>query len=183
MKNVVILHGTANTSKGNWFMWLKEQLERQNYHVWVPDLPHSEQPNIERYNHFLLSHAPWQFDEHTIIIGHSSGAVAILGLLQALPENTSIEKAILVGAFKDDLGRDDLKELFDEPFDFEKIKYRAKKFVFIHSDNDPHCPLEGAKFLVKKLNGELYVRPGEQHFSISAGGEKFKQFPFILSVI
>lgn len=183
MKHVIILHGTGGSSRGNWFPWLKNELEKQGYSVWVPDLPLANIPNSERYTQFILNNAPFPIDEQTIIIGHSSGSVAILGLLQSLPEHTQINKAILVGSFKDDLGRDDLKELFLQPFDYDLIKTHAKKFIFIHADNDPFCPLEGAKYLVKKLNGELHIRPGEQHFSISAGGEKFKQFPFILSVI
>ncbi len=71
------------------------------------------------------------------MIGHSSGAVAILGLLQALPENLKVKQIVLVGAFRSDLGREAFKELFEEPYDFEKIKRQAQKITLIHSDNDP----------------------------------------------
>jgi predicted alpha/beta hydrolase family esterase len=104
MKNALILHGTDSNSSANWFPWLKTELEAEGYAVWVPDLPHAEKPNIERYNKFLLSHTNWIFSEESIVIGHSSGAVAILGLLQSLPETVVVEKCFLVGSFKDDLG-------------------------------------------------------------------------------
>lgn len=165
MKNALILHGTDANSSANWFPWLKNELEERGYQVWVPDLPHAEKPNIERYNDFLLANKEWEFTEESIIIGHSSGAVAILGLLQALPENIVVNKCFLVGSFKDDLGWESLKELFLKPFDFEKIKKQAKEFIFIHSDNDPYCPLEHAKYLAGTVGGKLILIPGAGHFS------------------
>lgn len=165
MKNVLILHGTGSDSKANWFPWLKSELLKKEYKVWVPDLPHAEKPNIERYNAFLFGNKDWVFDQDSFLIGHSSGAVAILGLLSELPEDTVVDTCILVGSFKDDLGWESLEELFEKPFDFEKIKKHAKRFVFIHSDNDPYCPLDHAKFLSEKLEGKLIIIKDQGHFS------------------
>lgn len=183
MKNALILHGTEGHSKENWFDWLKTELENNGYKVWVPDLPGADKPNIQRYNKFLFENKDWSFNKDTIIIGHSSGAVAILGLLQALPEKITVDTCYLVGAFKDNLNWDALNDLFLEPFDFELIKKKAKKFVFIHSDNDPYCPLEHAQYLSSKLDGELIVLPGQFHFSIGSAGEKYKEFPLLLDLI
>jgi predicted alpha/beta hydrolase family esterase len=177
----LVLHGTGNNSQGNWFPWLKRELEEKQWQVWVPDLPDSDYPNIKRYNRFLLNNKEWKFDKESVLIGHSAGAVAILGLLQVLPENVQVDTCYLIGAFKDDLGWDVLDGLFEESFDFEYIKARAKKFVFIHSDNDPYCPLEHARFLAQKLDGELIVKKGQKHFSFNTMGKKYKKFPFLLS--
>ncbi len=176
MKNALILHGTNGNSSENWFPWLKTELEKLEYEVWVPDLPQAEKPNIERYNKFILANKEWKFDSEAIIIGHSSGAVEVLGLLEALPENIVVNKCFLVGSFINDLGWDSLNELFLKPFDFEKIKKHAKEFIFIHSDNDPYCPLDHAKYLAEKLNSELIVEKGQGHFS----GKNVK-IPVILS--
>ena len=182
MKNAILLHGTKSSSKGNWLPWLKEKLEADGWKVWVPDLPGAEAPNAKRYNDFILS-SGYTFWGDTVMVGHSSGAVEILALLQALPEGAQIGTAILVGAFKDDLGRDDLKGLFEEPFDFEKIKSRAKKFILIHSDDDPFCPVEGAEYLANRLDGELVIEPGQKHFSIGTAGETYKEFPRLLEMV
>ncbi|MBW7944109.1 serine hydrolase family protein [Patescibacteria group bacterium] len=183
MKKALILHGTDGSSKENWFPWLKAELEKNGYQVWVPDLPHPEKPNIDRYNKHIFSLTSGQLDEETILIGHSSGAVAILGLLEALPDDVKVEAAYLVGSFKDDLGWEKLTELFARPFDFEKIKKKSKSFYFIHSDNDPYCPLDHARYLHTQLGGELIVLPGQQHFSIGTAGEVYRKFPYLLSIL
>lgn len=182
MKNALILHGTGNNPHGNWFPWLKDELEKKGYLVWVPNLPNSAKPNTKNYNDFILGNTRWSFNEKSILIGHSSGAVAMLGLLQELPEGTTVDTCIFVSAFKDNLGSEEFNGLFEKPFDFERIKTKAKKFIFIHSDNDPYCPLEHAKFLAKKLGGELIIKKGQGHFNLEHGPE-YKEFPFLLELV
>ena len=182
MKNALILHGTNNDSRANWLQWLKQHLEEKNWKVWVPDLPGADEPNPKVYNEFIFN-SGWEFNLGSALIGHSSGAVEILSLLQYLPEGVKVDKAILIGAFRDNLGMPELSKLFYEEFDFEKIKIKANKFIFVHSDNDPYCPLEHAKYLSKQLDGELIVKPGEAHFSISTAGEKYKEFPLVLDLL
>lgn len=165
MKNALILHGTNADSSQNWFPWLKKELQNLGYKVWVPDLPHAEKPNIDRYNKFILSNKEWEFDSGSIIIGHSSGAVEILGLLGELPDDIVVNKCFLIGSFINDLGWESLKELFIKSLDFDKIEKHSKEFIFIHSDNDPYCPLDHAEFLAKKLSGKLIIVKGAGHFS------------------
>lgn len=183
MQKALILHGTGASSKDNWFPWLKTQLELVGYKVWCPDLPHAEQPNIERYSQVLLHNPDFVIDENTILIGHSSGSVAILGLLQNLPANQKVKACYLVGSFKDNLGRSDLADLFITPFDFKNIKTKSKSWWFIHSDDDPYCPLAHAKYLHNQLGGELVVISGQKHFSVGTAGEKYREFPRLLELI
>ncbi len=182
MKQALILHGTDATPQSNWFTWLKDQLEQDGYNIWLPQLPNSDKPNAKTYTDFLLSSPDFTFTSDTIIVGHSSGAVEVLHLLQNLPENTKIKTTFLVSAFKDDLGWDALGGLFDEPFDFANIKTKAEKFVFFHSDNDPYCPIEHAKYLSEQVGGELIIKSGQGHFNTELG-EQYKAFPELLEVI
>lgn len=185
MKNALILHGNDDNSKSHWYQWLKTELEKADYSTWAPDLPQANNPNLTRYIEFIFANKDFQFNEETIIVGHSSGAVAILGLLQALPENISVHSVYLVGSFNQDLHVQGVhhEELFLIPFDFEKIKKRSKKFIFVHSDDDPYCPLEQAKDLAVKTDGELIILKGQKHFSISTAGEAYKQFPKLREII
>lgn len=117
------------------------------------------------------------------MIGHSSGAVAILGLLEALPTDNAVQACYLVGSFKNDLGWDSLKQLFVKPFDFEKIKSMSRLWYFLHSDNDPYCPLEHAKYLHNKIGGDLIILSGQKHFSVGTAGEQYRQCPYLYHLI
>lgn len=160
----------------------ERELEKKGYKVWVPDLPGANRPNIQKYIKFINENKDWKFNYETVIIGHSSGAVAALGILQSLPEGVVIEKAVLVAAFKDSLNWDALEDLFLEPFDFETIKKHCKKFIFVHSDNDPYIPLDQAKYLTEQLGGELIVKEGHGHFNIESNPE-FVKLPFLLGLL
>lgn len=182
MKNAIILHGTDATSQDNWFPWLKSSLEENGWQVWAPDLPGANRPNIKKYNEFITSQESFRPDSETVMIGHSSGAVAVLGLLQSLPDEIIVERAILVGAFSNDLGWNKLSELFDPQLDYKKIKKQVKEIIFIHSDNDPYIPLEQPEKMADALGAELIVLKGQKHFSASMD-PKYTKFPYLLEVI
>jgi predicted alpha/beta hydrolase family esterase len=182
MKQALLLHGTDDNAQSNWLPWLQHELEIAGWRVWTPNLPRSHEPNTTRYNDFIFANSEWSFTDQTIIVGHSSGAMATLGILQQLPKEIVIDQAILIGSFKNDLGWPNLSGLFEEPFDFEVIKQHARKFLFIHSDDDPYCPLEHAQYLAGKLNGELMIIPGQKHFS-AATDQKYTQFPLLKQII
>jgi predicted alpha/beta hydrolase family esterase len=180
MKNALVLHGTSSNSGSNWFPWLKRELVANGYVVEVPNLPEADNPNIDTYNEYLLNN--YKFDENTVIIGHSSGAVEILGLLNdyRFPA-IKLKACFLVGAFKGDLDWDALKGMVKD-FDYAKIAAHSSKFVFIHSDDDPYCPIADAKDLCMKLHGSFVEFQGQGHFSFEAN-PKFDTFPDLLEII
>ena len=182
MTKFLILHGTDGSPKSNWFMWLKGILIGRGFEVWLPTLPNSNRPNVKKYNEFLLSNTKFVFDDDTVIIGHSSGSVEILSLLQHLPEGSTIKAAILVSAFKDNLNWPSLDGLFTETFDFERIKQHCPSFTLIHSDNDPYCPIRHAEYLAEQTDGKLITFEGQGHFNTELGPQ-YKQFPQIIEII
>lgn len=182
MAKFLILHGTGATPESNWFMWLKGILIGQGHTVWLPQLPGADKPNAEAYTKFLLSNKDFAYDDQTIIIGHSSGSVEALYLLQHLPKETVIRAEILVSAFKDDLNWDTLKGLFQEPVNFDTIKKHCQRFVFVHSDNDPYVPLGHAEFLATETGGELLMFEGQGHFNTELSPD-YRQFSELLNII
>lgn len=83
-------------------------MEKKKHQVWVPDLPGADEPDINVYNPFILKKCPFEIDEQTVIIGHSSGATAAFGLVQVLPQR--IGKIISVAGFINDLDYDPVKK-------------------------------------------------------------------------
>lgn len=183
MKNALILHGTDFTFTqkqhlGNWFPWLKKELENKGYDVWAPELPEASHPNLKRYWDFLKK---FDFNHETIIIGHSSGAAALFGLLNNLPNDKKISKAISVAGFYKDEGWN-CTGLFEEQLDWDKIKKQAEKIVLIYSDNDPYVKPYHSEYLGKKLGITPLLMKGKEHFNLEAG-EEFLRFPELLEFL
>lgn len=71
-KRVFIVHGWDDNPKKHWFPWLKKELEKRNFEVYVPQLPDSENPRI--YNWVpKLAETVNTSDEQTYFVGHSLG--------------------------------------------------------------------------------------------------------------
>ena len=184
MKRAVILHGTGGSPTENWFPWLKTQLELVGYEVWVPQLPGAGRPNTRYYTDFLLS-SKWDFQDN-LLIGHSSGAVEILHLLQNLPKGTTVKTAVCVAAFSEYLAKEpkweNLTELFVEPFDFPTITSKAKTILFVHAADDPYCDPRKAEELADAVGGKYIELTSGGHFS--AGKDpRYQTFPKLFGLL
>lgn len=180
MKHAVLLHGTDGTPEGNWFPWLKHKLETEGYEVWAPLLPENHTPNREVYNDFLFREGRDFTD--TLVVGHSSGAVAVLNLLmdERCPH---IRMGVMVSAWHKGtpttFDESQFAHLFPpEGFDYLKIKSNADKLAFLHGDDDIYCPLEQAEYLAEKLDAPITTIPGGGHI-----GKAFAQLPQIWDII
>lgn len=160
-KRALILHGTSAEPMSGWRPWLKRELEKIGYKVRLPELPQNDTPNYDTYNNFLLE-TDWNFKD-SLIVGHSSGAVEILNLLND-DRMSKIGLGVMVsawyGALKDETPemKQQMSGIFPaDGYDFAKIKSKADRLVFVHSDNDPYCPLEQAEYLSNELDATLKV--------------------------
>jgi hypothetical protein len=187
MRNALILHGAGNNSRGNWFPWLKTELENKGYQVWTPDLPGSDRPVQKVWLETVFANREWKFNQDSRLIGHSAGATLILRILERLPDNVTVSKAVLVACpidkgeipeyfqYKEDLTR--------APFDWVKIRKSCRNFYFIASDNDPYdCGERHAVILREKLGGKLIIQAGQGHFNLEAA-ENYREFPLLLDLI
>lgn len=95
MKNAAIFHGISSTPDKFWFPYLKKELEKRYYNVWVPQLPQSADPDITIQVPWILKN--YNFDKDTVLIGHSSGASLIFALLEKL--DTKVKQVITVSCF------------------------------------------------------------------------------------
>lgn len=182
MKNFVILHGTQGSPGGNWFRWLERELTKKGHKVWLPQLPHAEQPSLREWIDYVHAECPFSLDEKTTIIGHSSGA--ILALLLAQESKTKLEAVVCVSVFYDNSLKWSANDrLFDVDFDWEKIRGQVKHHITcIHSDDDPYVPVSQAKFVADAVNARLVMLPGQGHFNLEKS-ESYTEFPEILEYL
>lgn len=181
MKTAIILHGTLGSPDGNWFKWLKDELERRGLTVWLPQLPHAEQPSLMEWQQFVQEHCPFSINEETLIIGHSSGAILALVLAQSAIKK--IGAVVDVSVFHDNsLEWQPNSRLFDVEFDWFAMRQGVNELLFIHSDNDPYVPLDQAQYVAEKTSTEMIIIPGQGHFNLEQSS-KYKQFPRLLEII
>ena len=82
-KRVFIVHGWDGHPKEGWFPWLKQELEKHGFDVFVPQMPEPIMPKIEAWVSHLagIVNKP---DKNTCFVGHSIGCQAILRYLETL---------------------------------------------------------------------------------------------------
>lgn len=187
MKNALILHGADSHPQNNWFPWLKDELEKKGYKVWVPELPNSGTPILTDWIETIFANEEWEFNEETIIIGHSAGATFTLRLLERLPLGIKINKAIMVAPYAERGTKPEYFKykdgLLQIPFAWGKIKNTCKHFYFIASTNDQYqCGTNQSAIFHKALGGEFIIKPGQGHFNLESN-PPYKEFPYLLNLI
>jgi len=135
-------------------------------------------PDLARKKYWLPFIKEKLSTEDAILIGHSSGAVAILRYL----EENKCKLAILVGACYTSLGDAHEKKsgYFDEPWKWSKIKNNATKIALFASRDDLYIPISEVLFIKDKVNPKYHEYGDEGHF----GADVNKiEFPEIITVV
>lgn len=171
MKRVVIVHCWDGYPEYCWYPQTKRELEEKGFEVWVPDMPETELPKLSLWLP-KLKEVVGKAYEDLYLVGHSAGVITILRYLEGLGEGEEIGGVVMVAGFTDDLGFEELKNFFETPINFEKIKTKAKKFVAINSDNDPYVDLKYAEIFKEKLKAEVIIKHQMGHFSGPVDDEK-----------
>ncbi|MCX6744660.1 MAG: alpha/beta hydrolase, partial [Candidatus Parcubacteria bacterium] len=129
---VFIVHGWGGNPSEAWFPWLKKQLEAKGIEVFVPQMPDTEHPVIDRWVSFLAYQIGWP-DSKVYLVGHSIGVQTILRYLQTLDRPIGGVVSVagfyrliphsLEGPEEDKLA----KPWLETPIDSDKVKQRAQK--------------------------------------------------------
>ncbi len=178
MKNACIFHSYGSTPNHFWYPYIKDELEKIGYEVWLPKLPKSNNPDLKYQLPFVLDNHKYSKDR--VIISHSSSVSLTLALLEKI--DIEIKLAILVSGFIDKMPGAPEKILKDE-YDWEKIKSNCEKFVFINSVDDPWgCDDRQGRKMFDKLGGELIIR-NEGHMGSDSFNQPYKEFPLLTNLV
>ncbi len=167
-KIIFIPGNGGSTTSDNWFPSVKKELEAQGVSVIAASFPDSDLARESIWIPFLLNEL--KVDKNSILVGHSSGAIAAM----RLAEKHSIVGSVLVGAYHTDLGIEDEKKsgYFDRPWDWQKIRENQKWTVLFSSRDDPWIPIDQPRYIHSKLKCEYHEYTNQGHF----GGDYFKEF-------
>lgn len=179
MKNAIILQGAAETQKSFWLPYIKKELEKKNYKVWLPQLPGNESPDLKNILPFVLKNGT--FTKDTVIIAHSAGCPLTLAVLENI--KVKIRQVILVAGYWRSLP-DGANGALQKKYNWKKIKNNVKDIILIHSDNDPWgCNDKQGKEMFDKLGGTLIIKHGEGHMGSNSFNQPYKKFPLLMKLV
>lgn len=174
---VIIVPGNGGAKPtDNWFPYVKEELEKDGFKVIVEEFPDSILARESQWIPFLKNEL--KADKNTILIGHSSGAIAAM----RYAEKNQILGSVLIGTYHTDLGMESerISEYFNRPWDWEAIKRNQKWIAIFASSDDPWIPIEEPRFLHQNLGTDYHEYSDQGHF----GGDYYKPtFPELIEVI
>ncbi|MDP3965012.1 MAG: leucine--tRNA ligase [bacterium] len=163
-RRFVLLHGYNGTPDGIFFPWLKSLLEKHGYEVEVPTLPNPTKPTEEEQVKYVLKNST--FDEHTVVFGHSLGAVVAMKVLERLDK--PVAGLVLAGSFMRPKFKDRPRPFdtsFRWEFDMKKIQKLAESITVLHDTNDNSVPLEASQEVASELGVVLQtVTAKDNHF-------------------
>lgn len=177
MAKVIFIPGNGgSTTHDNWFPNVQSALEQHGFEVIAAEFPDSQLARKSYWIPFLLNEL--KVDHNTILIGHSSGAVAAM----RLAEKHQLLGTILVGACYTDLGieMEKVSGYYNRPWNWEAIRNNQQWIALFASQDDPWIPIEEPRHIHAKLNCEYHEYTNQGHF----GGDYVKSdFPELVLAI
>ncbi|MBI2056488.1 MAG: alpha/beta hydrolase [Candidatus Sungbacteria bacterium] len=165
MKRIFIIHGYKSFPTDCWFPWLKDELIKRGFTVYVPRFTNSHEPKFEKWLE-TIREAVGIADENTYFIGHSLGAIAIIRYLQTLKKE-KIGGAVFVAGRVIFRPRKTsaISGFFETPIRWSNVKKVTGKTIGVYSIDDPFVSIENGRLLEQKLGTKLVLEKNKGHFS------------------
>jgi predicted alpha/beta hydrolase family esterase len=175
MKKLYIIHGWKGPPLGGWFNWVKDELEKDFFEVYILDMPEKNSPHLKTWINYLRKEIK-HVDKNTYFIGHSVGCQAIMRFLCRLPKYSRIGGCVFVSGWfelkhdhykikQDEENKKRVKEWIEHPICFRKIRMHTKNILSIFSDNDHFVPLSNIKLFRKRFHSKIIIKNKQEHFN------------------
>ena len=169
----ILIHGNGGcTAADIWLPWVERELTALGLDVINQTFP----DNIKARAKFWLPHLEsLGADENTILIGHSSGAVAAM----RYAETHRLLGSVLVGVCHTDLGDgfEAASGYYAEPWQWQRIRNNQQWMAIYNSIDDPHIPIAEARFMAAQLRCSYFEFTDRGHFVDS------REFPEVVELI
>jgi len=159
VSKVVLIHGNGETTgRDQWFPYVQNSLNDAGVECIAPDMP---DPVLARARYWLPYLEELGCDSSTVLVGHSSGAVAAM----RYAESHEVEGLVLVGTYYTDLGYDDEKAsgYFENAWDWPAIKAHHQWSAIFASTDDPYIPIDEPRYIRDELGAEISPRCLPRH--------------------
>ena len=169
----ILIHGNGGcTAADHWLPWLERQLTALGVDVINHTFPDNLKARAEVWLPYLES---LDADQDTILVGHSSGAVAAM----RYAETHQLLGSVLVSVCHTDLGDafEAASGYYREPWQWQRIRENQQWMAIFHSSDDPLIPIAEARHVAAQLKCSYFEFPDRGHFIDS------REFPEALDYI
>ncbi|XP_071490576.1 serine hydrolase RBBP9-like [Diadema antillarum] len=166
-------NGCGDVENANWYAWLRDQLLKEGIQVILRSMP---DPEVARESIWIpFMHKEMGCDEKTVIVGHSSGAVAA----NRYAEKYKVHGIVVVSPCVTHLGDENERAsgYYSRPWEWQSIKENTNCIAIFGSDTDPFIPLREIQEVVDNL------QPDETHIIPHRGHFMERTFPELLDVV
>ena len=157
---VILIHGNGGSTAGDiWLPWLERELTRLGLEVINQTFPDNVKARSAFWLPFLEELGA---DANTILIGHSSGAVAAM----RHAETHELAGSVLVGVCHTDLGDsgEAASGYYREPWQWQRIRENQPWIGVFGSVDDPCIPISEARFVAAQLKCSYFEFTDRGHF-------------------
>lgn len=170
MKTAYIFHDSFSDPFGEWYPWMKTTLEGMGYLVIVPKFPSPAGQSYESWKVVIKNYIE-TFDTETLLIGHGTGAVFAMRLVEnAL---VKIRGLFIIAGYGEPIGNigyDRINKTFYEPeLDWKKVIAHTSLIRIYAGENDPFVPRTITERLAQNLGEIIETIPEGGHLGKAAG--------------
>jgi len=163
---IIFIHGNdcgegdGGSAQDYWFPYAVHEFKSSGLTVIAKDFPDPTTARQSIWLPFLKEEC--DANENSILIGHSSGAIAAM----RFAEQNKILGSVLVGTYYTDTGDENERKsgYFDTPWDWDSIRKNQQWIIQFSSIDDPYFSIEEPRLVSKELNTEYHEYTNRGHF-------------------
>ena len=176
MNNYLIIHGSFGSPFGNWFPYLRKEIEAKSLSVYTPDFPIGVgYQNYENWSRILKGYLDAGIiNENTVIFAHSIAPVFICKFL--IENKIKVKRLVFVCGFNNYLGINEEYDTVNKSMyldNLSDIKKYCDDIVCFYSDNDPYVRFECELEFANQITENQIIIKGGGHLNAESGYTEF----------